>query len=104
MYRVSILLPSMAWYGRASWNYFAGIGQINFAWHKECKFFWGGGDSLYLYSSSVKKKEIALLNCWRMACEVTARGSMSGSHDPFQRPNSAKREKRACPRFPSHVK
>ena len=29
---------------------------------------------------------------------------MSGSNDPFQRPQSAKREKRACPRFPSHVK
>ena len=29
---------------------------------------------------------------------------MSGSHDPIQRPGSAKREKRACPRFPSHLK
>jgi len=29
---------------------------------------------------------------------------MSGSHDPLQRLKSAKREKRACPRFLSHVK
>src|SRR5262245_26693072 len=29
---------------------------------------------------------------------------MNDSHDPFQRPKSARREKRACPRFPSHVK
>ena len=29
---------------------------------------------------------------------------MSDSHDPLQRSHSAKREKRACPRFSSHVK
>jgi hypothetical protein len=29
---------------------------------------------------------------------------MNRSRDPFQRPKFAKRERRACPRFPSHVK
>src|SRR5262245_12423029 len=29
---------------------------------------------------------------------------MNGSHAPFQRSKSAEREKRACPRFPTHFK